>query len=217
MLQTAGEDLLKFAKEREWRVFRFFHILVNFFEVKIPVMVVFTKYDKFTKDLEFPFVGWRSVNYGCNLPVSFDMAATAGAILMELTKVMRENLRDVEGSLWALWATAQQVNARQKSNSQSGTFSPRYMSIGIMTWVRFLAKALRASSIPYYLNFNTTYALSQNFRWNFFIHGYYLVDCIASGRPCHSSKVSGRWKNHHKKLYLRSKHSPAEEGGLLRT
>ena len=61
------------------------------------------------------------------------MAATAGAILMELTKVMRENLRDVEGSLWALWATAQQVNARQKSNSQSGTFSPRYMSIGIMT------------------------------------------------------------------------------------
>ena len=42
------------------------------------------------------------------------MAATAGAILMELTKVMRENLRDVEGSLWALWATAQQVNARQK-------------------------------------------------------------------------------------------------------
>ena len=92
------------------------------------------------------------------------MAATAGAILMELTKVMRENLRDVEGSLWALWATAQQVNARQKSNSQSGTFSPRYMCIGIMTRVRFLAKALRASSIPYYLNFNTTYALSQNFR-----------------------------------------------------
>ena len=45
MLQTADEDLLKFAKEREWRVFRFFHILVNFFEIKIPVMVVFTKYD----------------------------------------------------------------------------------------------------------------------------------------------------------------------------
>lgn len=33
---------------------------------------------------------------------------------MELTKVTRDNLRDVEGSLWALWATAQEINARQK-------------------------------------------------------------------------------------------------------
>ena len=33
---------------------------------------------------------------------------------MELIKVMHENLRDVEGSLWALWATAQQVNAHRK-------------------------------------------------------------------------------------------------------
>ena len=33
---------------------------------------------------------------------------------MELTKLTRDNLRDVEGSLWALWATAQQINARQK-------------------------------------------------------------------------------------------------------
>ena len=42
------------------------------------------------------------------------MAATAGAMLVELTKVTRGNLRDIEGSLWALWATAQQINARQK-------------------------------------------------------------------------------------------------------
>jgi hypothetical protein len=33
---------------------------------------------------------------------------------MNLTKVTRDNLRNVEGSLWALWATAQQINARQK-------------------------------------------------------------------------------------------------------
>jgi hypothetical protein len=33
---------------------------------------------------------------------------------VELTKVTRKNLRDVEGSLWVLWATAQQINARQK-------------------------------------------------------------------------------------------------------
>ena len=39
---------------------------------------------------------------------------TVGAMLVELTKVTRDNLRDVEGSLWALWATAQQINALQK-------------------------------------------------------------------------------------------------------
>ena len=42
------------------------------------------------------------------------MAATAGAMLVELTKATRENLWDVEGSLWVFWATAKQVNARQK-------------------------------------------------------------------------------------------------------
>jgi hypothetical protein len=33
---------------------------------------------------------------------------------VELTKVTRDNLRNVEGSLWVLWATAQQINALQK-------------------------------------------------------------------------------------------------------
>ena len=42
------------------------------------------------------------------------MAATAGAMFVELTKATRENLWDVEGSLWVFWATAKQVNARQK-------------------------------------------------------------------------------------------------------
>jgi len=37
-----------------------------------------------------------------------------GTMLVALTKVTRDNLRNVEGSLWALWATAQQINARQK-------------------------------------------------------------------------------------------------------
>ena len=94
---------------------------------------------KFTEDLEFPFVpvqvstqkdrrknltekdtqkqredeGLLIMDVTCLFP-SFKMGATAGAMLVELTKVTRENLRDVEGSLWALWATAQQVNARQK-------------------------------------------------------------------------------------------------------
>jgi hypothetical protein len=33
---------------------------------------------------------------------------------VELTQVTRDNLQDVAGSLWAVWATAQQINARQK-------------------------------------------------------------------------------------------------------
>ena len=35
-------------------------------------------------------------------------------MLVELTQVTRDNLRDVAGPLKALWATAQQVNAPQK-------------------------------------------------------------------------------------------------------
>jgi hypothetical protein len=51
------------------------------------------------------------------LPVRFLLVnglLLAGKMLVELTKVTRENLQNVEGSLWALWATAQQINARQK-------------------------------------------------------------------------------------------------------
>ena len=35
-------------------------------------------------------------------------------MLIEFTQVTRDNLWDVAGSLWALWATAQQINACQK-------------------------------------------------------------------------------------------------------
>jgi len=121
LLQTADEDLLELAKE-----------------LNIPVIVVFTKYDllvveqfracshissmperkveatnraasafdEFTKGLKVPFA-----------PVSTRKEAHkeyGGSMLVELTKVTRNNLRDVEGSLWTLWATAQQINARQK-------------------------------------------------------------------------------------------------------
>jgi len=107
-------------------------------ELKIPVIVVFTKYDllvvehfrecshissmheriaeasnraafafsEYTKKLEVSFA-----------PVSTrkDVQKEYGALmLVKLTRVTRNNLRDVEGSLWALWATAQQINARQK-------------------------------------------------------------------------------------------------------
>ena len=35
-------------------------------------------------------------------------------MLVELTQVTQDNLQDVKGSLRALWATAQQINTRQK-------------------------------------------------------------------------------------------------------
>ena len=42
------------------------------------------------------------------------MAVTAETMLVELTQVTQNNLLDEKGSLMALWATAQQINARQK-------------------------------------------------------------------------------------------------------
>ena len=135
------------------RVF-IFHISLIFAEVKIPVIVVFTKFDllfveqfracshilspadrkveainrakrALTNGLKVPFAPVSTLkeaqkDYGGLLIKSvtilfpFNIAAIAGTMLINLTKVTRENLRDVEGSLWALWATAQQINARQK-------------------------------------------------------------------------------------------------------
>ena len=77
------------------------------------------------------------------------MAATAGAMLVELTKVTRENMRDVEGALWALWATAQQINARQKIElSIRNVFLHHKCALELRFESDFfLAKALRASSL----------------------------------------------------------------------
>ena len=134
-----------------------FHVRLIFAAVKIPVIVVLTKYDYLvvehfracdqklplrerkaeaifraerafkgiTKGLKVPFAPVSTQkeerdDYGGLLIRSitilfhFNIATIAGAMLINLTKVTRENLRDVEGSLWALWATAQQINARQK-------------------------------------------------------------------------------------------------------
>jgi len=103
-------------------------------QLKIPVIIVFTKYDRLvvehfracshiksrpdrkteakrraenafkevTKDLHFPFD-----------PVSVEKEYR-GTMLLSLTQLTREQLGDVAGPLWALWATAQQINARQK-------------------------------------------------------------------------------------------------------
>jgi len=117
LLQSGDEELLDFAKQ-----------------LKIPVVVVLSKYDllvvehvracghipsgpnrtaeaekratnaltEVTKDLKVPFV-----------PVSLKKRFIK-TTLLKLTEVTRDHLRDVEGALWALWATAQQINARQK-------------------------------------------------------------------------------------------------------
>jgi hypothetical protein len=54
------------------------------------------------------------VNSISNKSGSFDVAATAEKMLLELTEVTRDHLRDVGGSLWIVWASAQQINSRQK-------------------------------------------------------------------------------------------------------
>ncbi|CAA7257409.1 unnamed protein product [Cyclocybe aegerita] len=109
LLQTGDEDLLALAEE-----------------LNIPIIVVLTKYDllvvehfrdcgsvdeakkraaiafeKVTTELKSPFVG---------VSTEEDRTAT----LLALTKLTRQCLHDLEGSLWAVWATAQQINVRQK-------------------------------------------------------------------------------------------------------
>ena len=75
--------------------------------------------------------------------------ATAGEMLVRLTKVTRDNLRDVEGSLWALWATAQQINARQKVDISIrcvfSTINKSTLEVSLKS--DLLEKASRASSI----------------------------------------------------------------------
>ena len=45
---------------------------------------------------------------------SFKLTASAEKMLVGMTQVTRDNLQAVKGTLWALWATAQQLNTRQK-------------------------------------------------------------------------------------------------------
>jgi hypothetical protein len=80
------------------------------------------------------------------------MVANAGAMFVELTKVTRKNLRDVEGSLWALWVTAQQINVRQKVE-----FSIRCVFSTINVHWNYdsspiFSEGLKSKFYPYYLN-----------------------------------------------------------------
>ena len=78
-----------------------------------------------TKNLNVPFTPASTLKkmqreYGGQLIISvtslfpLKLVGIVEAMLVELTQVTRDNLRDVAGSLWALWATAQQINAHQK-------------------------------------------------------------------------------------------------------
>ena len=80
----------------------------------------------FTKELKVPFApvsmkkgiekeyGGQLIIISITSLLLFKLTATAGTMFVELTRVTEENLRGVEGSLWAVWATAQQINAREK-------------------------------------------------------------------------------------------------------
>ena len=88
--------------------------------------------------------------------MSLKKAAAAGAMLVELTQVTRDNLKDVAGPLWAIWATAQQINARQKVElSIRCVFSGSTINtskIGIMTQTRFISEGLKSKFESYYPN-----------------------------------------------------------------
>ena len=72
-------------------------------------------------------------------------------MLVELTEVTRKNLRNVEGSLWALWATAQQINARQKIELSIRCVFLR-INYALMIQVRFVSEGLKSKFDLYYLN-----------------------------------------------------------------
>lgn len=72
-------------------------------QLKVPFVAVSTKKE---------FRGQLILSLKFLIP--FNTASTTGTTLLELTQVTRDHLRDVAGSLWALWVTAQQINARQK-------------------------------------------------------------------------------------------------------
>ena len=88
-----------------------------------------------------------------NQSVSFKMAGTAEKMLVKLTQVTQDNLQDVKGSLRALWATAQQINARQKVElSIRCVFSTINKHWNYDTQVRFVSEGLKSKFDPYYLN-----------------------------------------------------------------
>jgi hypothetical protein len=114
LLQSGDEELLNLANQ-----------------LKIPVIVVFTKYDLLVVEhlqackslpnrkaeaLKRAKNAFSGVTNNLNVPfVAVSLKKQfIKTTLLELTEVTRKHLRDVEGSLWALWATAQQINAQQK-------------------------------------------------------------------------------------------------------
>jgi hypothetical protein len=71
-------------------------------------------------------------------------------MLVELTQVTQNNLK---GSLRALWATAQQINARQKVElSIRCVFSTIAMHWNYDTQVRFVSEGVKSKFDPYYLH-----------------------------------------------------------------
>ena len=68
-------------------------------------------------------------------------------MLVDLTQVTQDNLLDVKGSLRALWATAQQINARQKFELSIRCVFFIIYALKLWHKSNLLAKASRASPI----------------------------------------------------------------------
>ena len=92
--------------------------------------------------------------------------------MMDLTRVTQNNLLDDKGSLWA---TAQQIDARQKFElSIRCVFSTINMHWNFDTQVWFVSEGLKSKYDPYYVA-----AYWRGLGDSVFFQGYRLVDCIA--------------------------------------
>lgn len=115
------------------------------------------------------------------------MPNSTGTTLLELTEVTRNHLRDVAGSLWALWATAQQINARQKVElSIRCVFSGVDVHGNYDTSHIFFDSSARASRVGCYpYNLTSQARLTINIEYwrdlgeSVFFRGHTLGDCIA--------------------------------------
>ncbi|KAF8804131.1 hypothetical protein BYT27DRAFT_7107900, partial [Phlegmacium glaucopus] len=122
--ETSDENLLQLAKE-----------------LKIPVIVVFTKYDMLVNEYyqealianvsqwEIDLISERNAEISFNnrigdfrtssqvpcVKVSTDEDYPGlSSTLQELVDITRNCLHEVEGDLWILWATTQRISAHQK-------------------------------------------------------------------------------------------------------
>lgn len=97
---------------------------------------------------------WKSLQ-STNLPIAWVKMSISTKntdsklireMLISLTNVTREKLRDVEGELWIPWVTAQQVNARQKV-MLSIQYVPIIFTFQNWSWSSLISEGLKSNQV----------------------------------------------------------------------